>query len=201
MDIAKIRKKSKDTGTAAQRPAEPATDIIRDEAVQRPTSSLTGTASEEGQVSEGRKEEPDAATIELLTFALAREEYAFRIDDVHEIIKPQRVTKIPRSEHYLIGITSLRGRIIPVLDLKKRLSLVEGGAKNTRQKILILKGPKGPIGAMVDRVIGVIRPQASKIGETPAHLKEGETKFIEGVALLDGRFISIIKTTEAMNIE
>jgi len=72
--------------------------------------------------------------------------------------------------------------------------------KKAKQKILILKGPKGPIGALIDRVVGVIRPSESKILETPPHLPEAQMRFIEGVAIVDGRFISIIRTEEAASI-
>lgn len=203
MDIAKIRKKAKDSALIAGETAEagsPGPEEPRQPAPESETAAASARPEESPrpQVSEPEQGGGGAAA-ELLTFTLAGEVYAFRIDDIQEIIKPPRMTKIPRTEQHLIGIASLRGKIIPVIDLKKKLAL-SGGDEKRRQKVLVLKGPKGPIGALVDRVIGVIRPGLSEIGEAPAHLLEKETKFIEGVVLTGGKFVSIVKAAETLNI-
>lgn len=207
MDIAKIRKKIKEAsqeGVAKPEPAQ-ARELGRAESVSLPQEEQD--VAEKETVAPVEEVGPSAAAekvesvIDLLTFSLAKEEYAFRIDEILEIIRPQRITKIPKTESFLLGITSLRGKIIPVIDLKKMLSLDgSGGEKSMKQKILILNGPKGPIGALIDRVIGVIRPSAASIIETPAHLPEAEMRYIEGVALKDGRFISIIRIEEAVTL-
>jgi len=194
MDIAKIRKKVRDN----QGLSKDSVSVCESESESKKTH--THTPSSERSVS-GELEgfgEPVNPIVELLTFRLAKEEYAFRVDEVQEIIKPQRITGIPRSRPYLVGITSLRGKIIPVIDLKAMMSLRGGCDDERRQKILILKGTRGPLGVLIDRVINVIRPQASTIVETPAHLPEAGMRFIDGVALVDGRFVSIIKTEEVL---
>ena len=66
--------------------------------------------------------------IELLTFQLAAEEFAFRISEVEEILTPQQITMVPKAPDYILGITSVRGKVMPVLDLKKRLSIKDNGA-------------------------------------------------------------------------
>ncbi len=63
--------------------------------------------------------------VELLTFSLSNEEYAFRVSDVEEVLRMQRITMVPTMPDYVLGITSLRGKIIPVIDLKTRLNLQE----------------------------------------------------------------------------
>jgi len=63
-------------------------------------------------------------------------------------------------------------------------------------KILILKGPKGSIGVLVDDVIGVLRIAKKDLQPPPTHLTEKEMKYIEGVAIMDKRFISIINMEE-----
>jgi chemotaxis signal transduction protein len=88
-----------------------------------------------------------------------------------------------------------------VIDLKKTLSLDgKAGQEGRKQKILILNGAKGPFGALIDRVVGVIRPRASGIVETPAHLPEAQMKFIEGVAVMEGKFISILRIGEVITL-
>jgi purine-binding chemotaxis protein CheW len=202
MDIAKIRKKVKESSQeeATQGPEPKAAQ--HGEEGREPPPPPSEEIQQEGEAARtGKKEEEgEDALVELLTFTLGNEEYAFRIDEIHEIIRPQRVTMIPKVGSHLRGITSLRGKIIPVLDLKKLLSINGNTVEEAKQKILILKGPKGPIGALIDRVVGVIRPLSSKIVETPPHLPEAQMRFIEGVAIMDGRFISIIRTEEAASI-
>lgn len=209
MDIAKIRKKLKET--AQQSPEKPGTkpdEELREEedfpGVPAVQASLTVETAVEGGgtvVTPVPPQEAADSVVELLTFTLAKEEYAFRVGDLQEVIRPQRITRIPKSEAYLLGITSLRGKIIPVIDLKKMLSL-DGKTEEegTKQRIAIVKGPKGPIGALIDRIFGVIRPLASQIVESPAHLPEAEMKYIEGVVVVEGRFISILRIEEAITL-
>ncbi len=198
MDIAKLRKKLKETGVPDTEPRDTVQEAVPEPEVAAPSEVRPAEeqAHKKEQVNEGEE-----ATVQLLAFRLANEEYAFRIDEIEEIVRPQRITSIPNTEPYLLGITSLRGKIIPVVDLRRMLSLggsSEGAEK--KQKILILKGPKGAIGALIDSVTGVIRPSLSKIVETPLHLREEETRFIEGVAIVDGRFVSVIRMREAVAI-
>lgn len=154
---------------------------------------------------------PDEAVsgiIELLTFQLAAEEFAFRISEVEEILTPQQITMVPKAPDYVLGIISVRGKVMPVLDLKKRLSIKDNGGSRrfesttgkVRKKILTLKGPKGRIGIMIDRINGVIRIDESDIAEPPAHLSESDLMFVGGVILYNGRFISVIRLEEAADI-
>lgn len=202
MDIAKIRKKLKDTGQQGEAESRAESGAVPRE-VEDLESPGTIIRSEERVVESGIKKEEggDRSPVEILTFILGREEYAFKISEVQEIIRPLGVTMIPNSKDYLLGITSLRGKIIPVVNLKKMLSLDGKTAEgDKKQRILILKGPKGPVGAIVDRIIGVIRTSIPEIVETPQHLPEAEMKFIEGVVIEDGRFVSIIRIDEVVNI-
>ncbi len=199
MDIAKLRKKIKETtGADAEKTAAGQEEAPKTEGA---APSEVRSPGEQAKKKEATTE-VEESTVQLLAFKLANEEYAFRIDEIEEIVRPQRITKIPNTKPYLLGITSLRGKIVPVVDLRKMFSLgaaPEGTDK--KQKILILKGPKGPAGALIDRVTGVIRPSLSKIAETPLHLREDQMRFIEGVAIVDGRFVSVIRMGEAIAIE
>jgi purine-binding chemotaxis protein CheW len=140
--------------------------------------------------------------IEILTFSLGKEEFAFKIFDLFEILRYQRITRVPKMPDYVIGITSLRGKIIPVVNLKQKLGLTQQSAgMDQRGKILIIKGPRGPVGAFVDRVIGVVRIPVQEILPPPSHLTEIELKYIEGVAVVDKRFIPIIHMKETVAID
>jgi purine-binding chemotaxis protein CheW len=169
-----------------------------------PSSPSVNKEGERGFSGEKGPQAPDHL-LELLTFSISNEEFAFRVPEVEEIIRYQRITRVPAVAEYVRGITSLRGKIIPVLDLKKRLVLKREGSEMPQQtgggKILILAGPKGLIGATIDKVLGVLRFTEGSILPPPGHLSDDELRFIEGVVILEKRFISIIRSYDALDIE
>jgi purine-binding chemotaxis protein CheW len=195
---------------------------LREAKEQEPAISVNAageTAETEDKEKPADIEEADESSeqslLELLTFSLSSEELAFKVSEVEEIIGLQRMTKVPSMPDYMCGITSLRGKIIPIIDLKRRLGLKMSAARkelenaedadvqgpSTDEKIVIVAGPKGFIGAVIDKVMGVIRLHGSEVLEPPSHLTEAELRFIEGVVVYEKRFISIIRTDETMNIE
>lgn len=226
MDIAKIRKKSKEAKSGihentTEHQTQEGNGAAGVQQKEKPTKEHTlhgetrdndkaGTkditveekTGAEPQVKKGEfEEEKTDEVIEILAFSLLKEEFAFKISQLAEIIKPQKITVVPQLPKHVIGITSMRGKIIPVLDLKLKLSLTDKSSEsNTKEKILIIKGPKGPIGAMIDKVLGVVRVGRHEIIPPPSHLTEAELKFIEGVAVVDKRFISIVNMEEAIAI-
>jgi len=156
----------------------------------------------------GGEEPVEESLLELLTFSLSSEEFAFRVPEVEEIIRYQRITKVPTMPAYVRGITSLRGKVIPVIDLKARLAMKDSGEiaeddgeMDGNMKILILAGPKGLIGATIDKVLGVVRFPGGSVLDPPAHLSEEELKYLEGVVISEKRFISIIRSYDALDIE
>jgi purine-binding chemotaxis protein CheW len=185
------------------RSIEASSDIDRKRAVD---DKPAGESKDEEETSKDREADKRTGTdqeavVEILTFGLMKEVFAFRISQLEEILRHQRITRVPRVPKYIIGITSLRGKIIPVIDLKLRLSLTaEPSDIDQKGKILIIKGPKGPIGAAVDKVIGVVRTQKSEVLPPPSHLSEAELKLIDGVVIVDERFVSIINIEETVSL-
>ncbi|MEC4676489.1 MAG: chemotaxis protein CheW [Nitrospirota bacterium] len=239
MDIAKIRKKARPKKQkngpqeASPEQAAGAETIAATASGEEVEGTRKGTVSADGasgdeasdEVREGDgpeeitpAEAQAPACLELLIVSLAKEEFAFRISEVEEIIRYQKITKIPTMPDYVLGITSLRGKIIPVIDMKIRLGLegeTAGGGDagdqtvemekieeiESNEKIVIVSGPLGLIGATVDKVSAAVRFPVNKTLDPPAHLTEGELKFIEGVVIYEKRFISIIRSKDTMNID
>ncbi|TAN41766.1 MAG: purine-binding chemotaxis protein CheW [Nitrospirae bacterium] len=227
MDIAKIRKKAREQGqekkaeespavipgTAGVPPQDEPAPVKADE----PDEAAAPEAAEKPAPSPAARDEAneeDQGIAELLTFSLDKEEFAFRVTEVEEIIRFQRITIVPTVPEYVAGITSLRGKIIPVIDLKTRLALHKRTARESahavtsgidgvdnKGKIIVLAGPRGLIGVIIDKVMGVVRLPDDIILEPPPHLSEEETKYIGGVVIVDKRFISIIRSEDALDIE
>jgi purine-binding chemotaxis protein CheW len=173
--------------------------------------AVTAAAEEEPDEGEKLPVEEAGNVLELLTFSLAEKEFAFRIADVEEIIPYQGITSVPLLPDYVSGIMSLRGKIIPVIHLKARFAIGQNlhrspapdaaETNGSKEKILILSGPKGLIGAIIDKIKGVVKFREDDVLAPPAHLTEEERRFIGGVVILEKRFISIIRFEDAMNIE
>ncbi|MFH1540067.1 MAG: chemotaxis protein CheW [bacterium] len=125
-------------------------------------------------------------------FKLAEETYGVPISSVQEIIKPKQITEIPHTPDFLCGVVNLRGKIVPVIDLRMRLGLPTGEiTKFTR--IVIVRFKEQVIGMLVDSVIEV-RPIAEEKIEAASPLIAGpvDSDFFEGVANLDERIVIIL---------
>jgi purine-binding chemotaxis protein CheW len=141
----------------------------------------------------------EESIVEVISFRLGDEIYGVKIDYVREILKPLEITPVPRTPSYLKGVTSLRGEIIPVFDLKERLGL-EGIQQDKKRRILILSIRNETIGAVIDEVLGVIKLLRESIDSTPTIITGIEADFLEGISLVDNRFIGLLNVEEVMKI-
>lgn len=102
------------------------------------------------------KMRPDEVAYEFLAFKLGVETYAFPLAGVQEILKPPRITRVPRASPEILGIVSVRGRVTTVIDLRRRLKLIEAPLdKNTR--VLLVDAGNEVLGMLVDAVLQVYR--------------------------------------------
>jgi len=194
-------------GPSSEEEKIPAAQVPKPAAAEADFKQETGLAKEninfkeEEESEAGDEPEKTDEVIEILTFKLFKEEFAFRISQLKEILRYQRITKVPKMPDYVIGITSLRGKVIPVIDLRTKILPHDKAAEiDEKRKILIIKGPKGMIGAVIDKLVGVMHIAKADILPPPSHLSEEQLKFIEGIAVLEKRFISIINMEEAITI-
>lgn len=130
--------------------------------------------------------------LELLAFWVADEEYAVSIVEIQEIIKLQPITELPRAHASVLGIISLRGTIVPVLDLRHVLRLEER-AMSRQTRILIVRSEEDPVGLLVDRVTSVVRFEAEKVEATPRAMRRQTSEFVRGVGRLGSRLIIILE--------
>jgi len=128
---------------------------------------------------------------EYLCFRVADEEYALNIMAIKEIIKPREVTEVPRMPDFISGVISLRGVIIPVMDMRLRLSLPVRGTKG-RERIIVLRTDAGFCGVLVDEVVQVARIRKADIEEPPAVLEEIDREFVRGLGHFDNRMIILL---------
>jgi purine-binding chemotaxis protein CheW len=129
--------------------------------------------------------------VEYLAFSLAGEAYAVRIAYVAEILKPPPITQVPRASRNVIGVISVRGRLVTVIDLRRRLRLPEA-PMDRRTRILLTNTEQGElIGLLVDEVMQVYRMAESEI--EPAHVLGGDQPaHVAGIGRPEGGALLIL---------
>jgi purine-binding chemotaxis protein CheW len=128
---------------------------------------------------------------QLVLFDLALEHYAIDSMNVREIIRMQAITKIPGAPASVEGVINLRGKVTPVMDLRKRLGLVVGEeSKETRIVVVEVEGQD--VGLIVDGVSEVLRIPVSVIEPTSTIVAAEEADFILGVAKLETKLVILL---------
>ncbi len=143
-------------------------------------------------------------TTQYLTFKLEDEVYATTISQVREVLEYSKVTKVPRTPDYMRGVINLRGRVVPVLDLKLRF-----GMNRTEQTVntcviiveVDMDGETMIIGALADSVQEVIELDASLIEPPPKIGTKLNTDFIRGMGKRDDKFIIILDIDRVFSAE
>lgn len=120
--------------------------------------------------------------IQLVSFMLADEEYGVEVLKVREIIRMPTVTKMPNVPQHVEGIINLRGKVIPIISMRKRFGLMEG-EDNSQARIIIMDVCGSLTGFIVDSVSEVIRIHSSEIQPPPSMILSGGIgqEFITGV--------------------
>jgi purine-binding chemotaxis protein CheW len=127
----------------------------------------------------------------LVVFRLNHEEFAFPIASVIEILRPQKLTRMPRAPHFVKGVMNLRGRVFPVVDLKRRLGLAEG-AQDSKTRIMVVDFNGDPMGLIMDEVREVFRGERRNLEEAP-DLAQGVTRdYLSGVVTQGERMILLL---------
>jgi purine-binding chemotaxis protein CheW len=124
-----------------------------------------------------------------LTFSLAGEEYGIGILKIKEIIGMMPITTVPQTPGFVKGVVNLRGKVIPVIDLRLRFGM--GGIEYTERTCIIvveIDGQSGTvqIGIVVDSVSEVLNVRAEDIEDTPAFGTKLNTEYILGMAKMEG---------------
>ena len=140
------------------------------------------------------------ATEHLATFFLSREEYGVDVRLVQEIIRVTEITPVPRAPESIKGVINLRGRVIPVIDLKKKLGLgdVEQGR---RARIVVVKLRERLLGLLVDAASQVLKVPVSRIDPAPDAVAEIAADYIRGVAKLPDRLIILMDLQKILSLE
>lgn len=138
--------------------------------------------------------------LQLVSFHLGREEFAVDILKIQEINRMVEITKVPRSPEFVEGIINLRGKVIPIVDLRKRFHLprVES-TKSTRIVVVDVEGKT--IGLVVDSVSEVLRIPAETIEPPPPIVAGIDSSYISGVGKLEDRLLILLDLAKVLTGE
>ncbi|HPI38074.1 MAG TPA: chemotaxis protein CheW [Ignavibacteriaceae bacterium] len=138
--------------------------------------------------------------LQLVSFKIGDEEFGIDILRVQEINKMTQITKVPNAPFFVEGVINLRGRVIPIIELRKRLGIEKKEYdKNTR--IIVVEISSKTIGFIVDAVSEVLRIPVN-ITEQPPELVTGlDTKYITSVAKLEDRLLILLDLDKLLTVE
>ena len=142
----------------------------------------------------------DQELLQLVTFCLGEEEFGFDIFKVKEINKMMELIQVPNSPSYVDGVVNLRGRIIPIIDLRSRLGMAKKD-HNDKTRIIVIEVHSKTVGFIVDEVKEVLRIPNS-ITEAPPDIVLGvDSDYITSVGKLDDKLLILLDIEKIFGTE
>jgi purine-binding chemotaxis protein CheW len=139
-----------------------------------------------------------------LTFSLAGEEYGIGILKIKEIIGMMPITPLPQTPKFVKGVINLRGKVIPVIDLRLRFGMDSIGHTDRTCIVVVEIGQDGsrlPIGIVVDSVSEVLNVKGADIEDTPGFGSKLRTDYILGMAKMEGRVKILLDIDQVLTAE
>ena len=157
-----------------------------------PAAAAPDTTPSDESANEASKE------LELLSFRMGGEEYAVTVNDVREVLKLRDLTGVPNTPEYIVGVMSLRGTMLTVVDLGRRLGL-SPGVRDDRARIVVVSTDEEDVGLLVDRVTGVLKILPEEIKPPPENVEQG-AEYLRGIIRKDDRLVILLDLAKAVGV-
>ena len=144
--------------------------------------------------------ENDQDLIQLVTFSIGEEEFGVNILQVQEIIRTMDITKVPRAPEFVEGVINLRGKVIPIVDMRSRFGL-EHKEHDKYTRIIVIEIEMIIVGFVVDSVSEVLRIPANSVQPPPPVVAGMESDYIDGVGKLDDRLLILLDLDSLLDNE
>lgn len=130
---------------------------------------------------------------QMVTFSLGQEEYGVNILQVQEINRMVEITEVPQTDHYVEGIINLRGKVIPIIDLRKKFGMNDKEHDN-QSRIVVVEVGEETVGLVVDSVAEVLRVPAGSLESAPDLISKhnsigSSSDFIKAIVKLEERLL------------
>lgn len=134
----------------------------------------------------------------VVGFQVGRETYGIPITALHEIVRVPEITAVPDAPVYMEGVINLRGKIVSVLDLRKRFGK-SAGTLHRRSRILVVEHKGRLAGMIVDEASEVLKIPASDIEAAPGMMQEGGLDCVTGLGKYQGRLIILLDVGKVLD--
>lgn len=168
---------------------ESATDAPKPD--DRPAAEHVGPSASPSPDAETVPRTPTSRIEEFLGFRLDNEEYCVWIRSIKEIIRPSEITAIPRSPADILGLISLRGTIVPIFNIRRRLGLPAGDI-GPKSRIVVVVLDAGPVGLVVDHVTEVISIDPDALEPPPPTMGEREASLVTATVRFQERIVGVL---------
>ncbi len=135
--------------------------------------------------------------VQLVTFRLGSEDFGIDILHVHEIIRIQRITRVPNSPNYVIGVINIRGKVIPIVSMRERLYMPEvEQSEDSRIVVVEVKGKT--VGFIVDQVNDVLSVSESLLTPPPQSATSVDNAYIDSVVKMEDRLVVLLNLDRSL---
>jgi purine-binding chemotaxis protein CheW len=135
--------------------------------------------------------------LHLVGFRVGRETFGVPIHLVHEIVRVPEITAVPEAPDYIEGVINLRGKIVSVIDLRKRFGEKQI-TSDRKNRVMVIEIEKKLVGLIVDSASEVLKLPPTEIDHPPNVFEEGDLNYVTGVGKLKGRLIILIDLTKIL---
>ena len=136
--------------------------------------------------------------LQVVGFRVGNESFGVRISAVREIVRVPEITSVPSAAESVEGVINLRGKIIPVIDLRKRFGHT-AAPLDRKSRILVVDLDNKLVGLMVNAASEVLKIPPSEIEEPGSMFAEGESSYVTGVGKLKGRLIVLLDLAKLLH--
>jgi len=136
---------------------------------------------------------------QLVSFKIGEEEFGVNILEVQEIIRMVEITSVPQTPGYVKGVINLRGKVIPVVDLRKRLKM-ESRQHDHNTRIVVVDVENEIMGLIVDSVSEVLRIPAGSIEPPPDIITGLDAEYIKGVVKLEEKLLMSLDLSKIVDV-
>lgn len=134
----------------------------------------------------------DYDTTQYIVIQVGDEQYGIDIKFVENIVRMQSITRVPNVQNFFKGVINLRGEVVPVMSLRRKLKLDDDEITNKTRIIIIKLEANAPVGVIVDEVKEVVTIENSSIDSVSRSSKKDEQSFINGIGKTNGGLISLL---------
>ncbi len=133
----------------------------------------------------------ESGTRQFIVVKIGAEQFGIDINYIDNIVRMQKITRIPKAQHYFKGVINLRGEVVPVMSIRLKMGLEDDEFTNVTRIIIVKIEPQEALGIIVDEVKEVVTLEQSEIERVVKDSREEKSSFINGIGKHNGELISL----------